>query len=108
VELVSSSSRKGAAGRRCTRTAAALAFRRHMMQSKRRMYSHIGCPCDWETARHSRCAELRAPCMCGRVTALCSSAGATLYDLEYELDSTRGRKRVINTVTIYGSRWAYE
>lgn len=33
-----------------------------------------------------------------------SSGGATLYDYEYELDSTRGRKRILNTVTIYNAR----
>jgi hypothetical protein len=26
--------------------------------------------------------------------------GAALYDYEYELDSTRGKKRIFNTVTI--------
>jgi hypothetical protein len=31
-------------------------------------------------------------------------AGALLYDYEYELDSTRGRKRILNTVTIYDSK----
>jgi len=31
-------------------------------------------------------------------------SGALLYDFEYDLDSTRGRKRVLNTVTIAGSR----
>ncbi|MEW5304151.1 MAG: hypothetical protein WDW36_006783 [Sanguina aurantia] len=30
--------------------------------------------------------------------------GATLYDYEYEIDSTRGRKRILNTVTIFGSK----
>jgi hypothetical protein len=30
------------------------------------------------------------------------SNGATLYDYEYELDSTRGKKRIFNTVTITG------
>ena len=32
------------------------------------------------------------------------SAGGTdalLYDYEYDLDSTRGRKRILNTVTIF-------
>ncbi len=33
------------------------------------------------------------------------TAGATLYEYEYELDSTRGRKRILNTVTIFNSRW---
>lgn len=28
--------------------------------------------------------------------------GAVLYDYEYELDSTRGKKRILNTVTITG------
>lgn len=32
------------------------------------------------------------------------TAGATLYEYEYELDSTRGRKRILNTVTIFNSR----
>ncbi|KAL6748977.1 PsbP-domain-containing protein [Haematococcus lacustris] len=32
------------------------------------------------------------------------SSGARLYEYEYELDSTRGRKRVINTVTIHKAR----
>eukprot|EP00877_Chromochloris_zofingiensis_P011497 jgi/Chrzof1/6600/Cz19g02070.t1_PPD2[v5.2] len=32
------------------------------------------------------------------------AAGATLYDYEYELDSTRGLKHIVNTVTITGSR----
>lgn len=32
------------------------------------------------------------------------SNGATLYDYEYELDSTRGKKRIFNTVTIEGSK----
>lgn len=32
-------------------------------------------------------------------------SGAALYDYEYYLESTRGRKRILNTVTIYGSRW---
>ncbi|GLC40552.1 hypothetical protein PLESTB_000046000 [Pleodorina starrii] len=32
------------------------------------------------------------------------ASGATLYEYEYELDSTRGRKRILNTVTIFGSR----
>lgn len=31
------------------------------------------------------------------------SNGATLYDYEYELDSTRGKKRIFNTVTITGT-----
>lgn len=31
-------------------------------------------------------------------------AGAKLYEYEYELDSTRGRKRILNTVTIFNSR----
>jgi PsbP len=30
--------------------------------------------------------------------------GALLYDFEYELDSTRGRKRIFDTVTIQNSR----
>ncbi|KXZ55621.1 hypothetical protein GPECTOR_2g1171 [Gonium pectorale] len=43
------------------------------------------------------------------VTLLGSSSrtgatGATLYEYEYELDSTRGRKRILNTVTIFSSR----
>lgn len=29
---------------------------------------------------------------------------ALLYDFEYDLDSTRGRKRILNTVTIYRSK----
>lgn len=32
------------------------------------------------------------------------SGGALLYDFEYELSSTRGRKRILNTVTIYDSK----
>lgn len=32
------------------------------------------------------------------------SNGAILYDYEYELDSTRGRKRILNTVTIIASK----
>lgn len=32
------------------------------------------------------------------------AAGATLYEYEYELESTRGRKRILNTVTIFNSR----
>ncbi|EFJ49441.1 hypothetical protein VOLCADRAFT_117237 [Volvox carteri f. nagariensis] len=32
------------------------------------------------------------------------TSGATLYEYEYELDSTRGRKRILNTVTIFNSR----
>lgn len=32
------------------------------------------------------------------------SAGATLYDYEYELNSTRGVKRIFNTVTITGEQ----
>ncbi|KAI8468151.1 MAG: PsbP-domain-containing protein [Monoraphidium minutum] len=32
------------------------------------------------------------------------SGGALLYDYEYELSSTRGRKRIVNTVSITGSR----
>ncbi|GFR47895.1 hypothetical protein Agub_g9642 [Astrephomene gubernaculifera] len=32
------------------------------------------------------------------------AAGATLYEYEYELNSTRGRKRILNTVTIFKSR----
>ncbi|GIL52722.1 hypothetical protein Vafri_8513 [Volvox africanus] len=32
------------------------------------------------------------------------ASGATLYEYEYELDSTRGRKRILNTVTIFNSR----
>lgn len=31
------------------------------------------------------------------------SNGATLYDYEYDLDSTRGKKRIFNTVTITGT-----
>lgn len=31
-------------------------------------------------------------------------SGALLYCYEYELDSTRGLKRILNTVTIYDSR----
>jgi hypothetical protein len=31
-------------------------------------------------------------------------AGARLYCYEYELDTTRGRKRVLDAVTIYSSR----
>lgn len=27
-----------------------------------------------------------------------------MYDFEYDLDSTRGRKRILNTVTIYRSK----
>ncbi|KIZ05320.1 PsbP-like protein [Monoraphidium neglectum] len=30
--------------------------------------------------------------------------GALLYDYEYELSSTRGRKRIVNTVSITGSK----
>ncbi|GIL79873.1 hypothetical protein Vretifemale_9042 [Volvox reticuliferus] len=32
------------------------------------------------------------------------TSGATLYEYEYELDSTRGRKRIFNTVTIFNAR----
>ncbi|KAG2453834.1 hypothetical protein HYH02_002041 [Chlamydomonas schloesseri] len=32
------------------------------------------------------------------------AGGAKLYEYEYELDSTRGRKRILNTVTIFNSR----
>ncbi|KAG2501632.1 hypothetical protein HYH03_000137 [Edaphochlamys debaryana] len=32
------------------------------------------------------------------------ATGATLYEYEYELDSTRGRKRILNTVTIFNSK----
>ncbi len=32
------------------------------------------------------------------------AAAAVLYDYEYELDSTRGLKRIVNTVTIYGGQ----
>lgn len=32
------------------------------------------------------------------------AAGALLYDIEYDLDSTRGRKRILNTVTIFDSK----
>lgn len=32
------------------------------------------------------------------------SDDSLLYDFEYELDSTRGRKRILNTVTIYKSK----
>lgn len=32
------------------------------------------------------------------------TTGATLYGYEYELDSTRGRKRIFNTVTIWDSK----
>ena len=32
------------------------------------------------------------------------TAGATLYAYEYNLDSTRGQKRILNTVTITGSK----
>lgn len=32
------------------------------------------------------------------------SNGAVLYDYEYELDSTRGKKRIFNTVTITGTQ----
>ena len=32
------------------------------------------------------------------------AAGARLYCYEYELDSTRGRKRVLDAVTIFSSR----
>ncbi len=31
-------------------------------------------------------------------------SNALLYDFEYELDSTRGRKRILNSVTIYDSK----
>jgi len=31
-------------------------------------------------------------------------SGATLYDYEYDLDSTRGRKRILNTVTIFNGQ----
>ena len=33
-----------------------------------------------------------------------ASSGVTIYDFEYELDSTRGRKRIINTVAIAEKR----
>ncbi|KAF5833333.1 hypothetical protein DUNSADRAFT_10413 [Dunaliella salina] len=33
-----------------------------------------------------------------------NKSGATLYDYEYDLNSTRGRKRILNTVTIYNSK----
>lgn len=32
------------------------------------------------------------------------AGGALLYDYEYELDSTRGRKRILNTVSIYNAK----
>jgi hypothetical protein len=32
------------------------------------------------------------------------AGGALLYDYEYELNSTRGRKRILNTVSITGAR----
>jgi hypothetical protein len=41
---------------------------------------------------------------CVLTCAGCSGAGALLYDYEYELDSTRGRKRILNTVTIFDSK----
>jgi hypothetical protein len=48
-------------------------------------------------------AAVVAPCA---VTQ--GSNGATLYDYEYELDSTRGKKRIFNTVTITGARgWVW-
>ena len=31
------------------------------------------------------------------------AGGAALYDYEYELNSTRGRKRIVNTVSITGA-----
>ncbi|KAG1671149.1 hypothetical protein FOA52_005403 [Chlamydomonas sp. UWO 241] len=37
-------------------------------------------------------------------TSTRTSGAATLYVYEYDLDSTRGRKRILNTVTITGSR----
>ncbi len=33
-----------------------------------------------------------------------STADATLYDYEYEIASTRGTKRILNTVTIWDSK----
>lgn len=33
-----------------------------------------------------------------------ASSGALLYDYEYELESTRGRKRVLNTVAIASAK----
>ena len=32
------------------------------------------------------------------------SSGVTIYDYEYELDSTRGRKRILSTVAIAGRK----
>lgn len=39
-----------------------------------------------------------------RKTSRRLDSGATLYDYEYELDSTRGRKRILNSVTIVKSK----
>lgn len=39
-----------------------------------------------------------------RKAARTGPSGATFYDYEYALDSTRGRKQILNTVTIAGSR----
>mmetsp|Transcript_20086 Transcript_20086/g.60671 ORF Transcript_20086/g.60671 Transcript_20086/m.60671 type:complete len:257 (-) Transcript_20086:232-1002(-) len=33
-----------------------------------------------------------------------AASGVTIYDFEYELDSTRGKKRILNTVAIAGKR----
>ena len=33
-----------------------------------------------------------------------AESGVTIYDFEYELDSTRGRKRILSTVAIAGRR----
>jgi hypothetical protein len=49
------------------------------------------------------CVTMSMSCTC--VVHVCvaqGSNGATLYDYEYELDSTRGKKRIFNTVTIEG------
>ncbi len=35
------------------------------------------------------------------------AGGATLYEYEYEIATTRGRKRIVNAVSITGARWAW-
>jgi hypothetical protein len=50
-------------------------------------------------------ARVRAQCLSPTFTPLDPHASpAFRYVYEYDLDSTRGRKRILNTVTITGSR----